>query len=66
MPSSCSRRSKASIRAIPRTERQDVRTYYVLLRLRQDPRLSWSFGYDYEDADIDDFQSLTVKASWRF
>jgi hypothetical protein len=48
------------------TERQDVRTYYVLLRLRQDPRLSWSFGYDYEDADIDDFQSLTVKASWRF
>jgi hypothetical protein len=47
-------------------EREDVRTYYVSLRYRIDPQLSWLFGYEYEDAEDDDYQTLRARATWRF
>ena len=47
-------------------EREDVRTYYVNVRCRRGPGSSWSVGYELEDGDIEDFQTVTAKATWAF
>jgi hypothetical protein len=49
------------------TDRQDVRTYYLSLKYIVDPRLTWSLGVDHEESsDVDNFDTLTAKATWRF
>ena len=47
-------------------ERQDVRTYYLKLKYRTEPRLTWTFGLEHETGDVDDFDTLMVNATWRF
>ncbi|HEX5010711.1 MAG TPA: hypothetical protein VFY71_09935 [Planctomycetota bacterium] len=45
---------------------QDVRTWYAKLRLRSDPRLTWTFLFDHEDNSIATYDTLTVRAAWTF
>jgi hypothetical protein len=47
-------------------EREDVRTWYLNVRCRRSPKLTWSVGYELEDGDIEDFQTVTAKATWHF
>ena len=47
-------------------EREDVRTYYVAARWEASEALGVDVGYDYEDAEIDDFHTLRLGLSWRF
>ncbi|HTE06545.1 MAG TPA: hypothetical protein VK824_10135 [Planctomycetota bacterium] len=49
------------------TDREDVRTYYLSLKYIVDARLTWSLGVDHEESsDVDNFDTLTAKATWRF
>jgi len=45
---------------------QDVRTWYAKLRLRSDPKLTWTFLFDHEDNSIATYDTLTVRAAWTF
>lgn len=47
-------------------ERDDVRTYYAAVRYRPEKRLTWAFGFEYEDSEEGDFETLTAKATWHF
>ncbi len=47
-------------------EHQDVRTWYAKLKLRSDPTLTWTFGFDHEDNEIDSYDTLTLRAAWSF
>lgn len=47
-------------------EREDVRTYYLTVRCKRDGGSSWSLGYELEDSDVEDFQTLTARATWAF
>ena len=48
------------------TERDDVRTYYVRLGREIGDELSFDFGYEFEENEIDDFHTLRVRGVWRF
>ncbi len=47
-------------------DRQDVRDYYLTMRYLVDKTLTWSLGIDHEVSDVDNFDTLTAKATWRF
>lgn len=47
-------------------ERERVRTWYLRGRWKLDPRRTVSLGYEYESADLDHFNTLTARMSWRF
>jgi len=47
-------------------EREDVRTWYLRLRKRLDERTRLDLSYEYEDDDLDDYQTLRVGTTWRF
>jgi hypothetical protein len=47
-------------------EHQDVRTWYAKLKLRSDPKLTWTLGFDHEANEVDTYETLTVRASWLF
>ena len=47
-------------------ERDDVRTYYVALRYKPEKRLTWGFGFEHEDSDVGDFNTLTARSTWNF
>jgi len=47
-------------------EREDVRTWYLSVRCRRSSALSWSVGYELEDSGLEDFQTVTAKATWHF
>lgn len=47
-------------------ERQDVRTYYVAVRYKPEKRLTWGLGFEHEDSDVGDFDTLTARSTWNF
>ena len=47
-------------------EREDVRTYYVSVRWRPEQRLTWGLGFEHEDSDVDDINTLTARSIWNF
>jgi hypothetical protein len=48
-------------------DREDVRTYYLAMKYLVDRTLTWSLGIDHEESsDVDNFDTLTAKATWRF
>jgi hypothetical protein len=47
-------------------ERQDVRTYYVAGRYKPEKRLTWGLGFEHEDSDVGDFDTLTARSTWNF
>jgi hypothetical protein len=46
-------------------ERDDVRTYYAMLRYKSGSRWTVDVRYEYEDDD-QSFQTLRTGATWRF
>ncbi|MCB9898564.1 MAG: hypothetical protein H6825_11210 [Planctomycetes bacterium] len=48
------------------SEREHVRTYYLRIKQQLDPASTFSLGYEYEDADFQNLQTLTAKMTWRF
>ncbi len=48
------------------TERDDVRTYYLRIGQRVGEGLSFDFGYELENNEIDDFHTLRLRGVWRF
>lgn len=48
------------------TERDDVRTYYLRIGQELGDGVSFDFGYELENNDIDDFHTLRVRGVWRF
>ena len=47
-------------------EHQDVRTWYAKFKLRTDPKLTWTAGFDHEENEVGSYDTLTVRASWIF
>jgi hypothetical protein len=47
-------------------ERDDVRTYYLRTTYDLTARTELEFLYEFEDADLDTFQTVRVGARWRF
>jgi len=46
-------------------ERDDVRTYYLVLRWKQSRVSAFDFRYDFEDSEIGDYQTLRLGATWQ-
>ena len=46
-------------------EREDVRTYYVRLRTRNETGWSWDVRYEFEDSTAH-YSTLKLGATWRF
>lgn len=47
-------------------DRQEVRTYYLNLRRRLGQGSNWAVGYELEDGEIEDFQTVTARLTWAF
>lgn len=47
-------------------ERQDVRTYYFAVRYKPEKRLTWGLGFEHEDSDVGDYDTLTARSTWNF
>jgi hypothetical protein len=47
-------------------ERDDVRTWYAMLRYLTVSRTTWTLGYDYEDTSEGNFHTVRLGALWRF
>lgn len=47
-------------------ELEHVRTFYLRFKRQLDPASNLSLGYEYEDAEFQNLQTLTAKMTWRF
>lgn len=47
-------------------ERDDVRTYYITLRWKENSAATFDVRYEFEDSDLGDFQTFRVGAKWQF
>ena len=58
------------LRALPRAvrscdERDDVRTYYLVLRWKQSRVSAFDFRYEFENSEYGDFHTLRLGATWQ-
>ena len=47
-------------------EREDVRTWYLKLRKRQGREIAYQVGYEFEDTEFEEFQTLRLGVTWHF